>query len=257
MDCLSRTAVVAGLSLAVLACNPESWNPGDSGARDVAAALAAQRERSAALRAQVETLQRTLEADVCRGVTDERVPAQPAGGPSGGASAPGVVPSTATAPPTSPAAAPAGVDGPADVARPTETAEESGEAPKAIPGQPAALARPLTRGQLVERLNEAVVIIIAGASTGSGFFIGPDLVVSNSHVVFAAIDIAIDDQTAAYAFIDEQKYKIIQLAPCSKPLFCQGSRIGVVIQKSRKVGFIFDNLAERSARPAREIWRRD
>jgi S1-C subfamily serine protease len=96
------------------------------------------------------------------------------------------VPSTATAPPTSPAAAPAGVDGPADVARPTETAEESGEAPKAIPGQPAALARPLTRGQLVERLNEAVVIIIAGASTGSGFFIGPDLVVSNSHVVEGA-----------------------------------------------------------------------
>jgi S1-C subfamily serine protease len=45
---------------------------------------------------------------------------------------------------------------------------------------------PLTRKDLVDRLQKAVVLVIAERDTGSGFFIAPDVVVTNNHVVASA-----------------------------------------------------------------------
>jgi S1-C subfamily serine protease len=45
---------------------------------------------------------------------------------------------------------------------------------------------PLARKDLVERLHKAVVLVIAERDTGSGFFITPDVVITNNHVVASA-----------------------------------------------------------------------
>lgn len=45
------------------------------------------------------------------------------------------------------------------------------------------VAKPLRRQDLVARVHQAVVLVIADDSTGSGFFIRPDVVVTNNHVV--------------------------------------------------------------------------
>jgi Trypsin-like serine proteases, typically periplasmic, contain C-terminal PDZ domain len=68
--------------------------------------------------------------------------------------------------------------------------DAAGTAPSSPPrsagkGAPAAA---LSRGQLVEALNKAVVLVIAARDTGSGFFITPDLVVTNNHVVTTAVN---------------------------------------------------------------------
>lgn len=47
----------------------------------------------------------------------------------------------------------------------------------------AAHSRPLTRANLVKKLQNAVVLVIADKSTGSGFFVMPDVVVTNDHVL--------------------------------------------------------------------------
>lgn len=47
-------------------------------------------------------------------------------------------------------------------------------------------AAPLSRKDLVERLHKAVVLVIAEHDTGSGFFVTPDIVVTNNHVVESA-----------------------------------------------------------------------
>lgn len=43
--------------------------------------------------------------------------------------------------------------------------------------------KPLSRKELVERLHQSVVMVVAGRDTGSGFFVTPDTVVTNNHVV--------------------------------------------------------------------------
>lgn len=61
--------------------------------------------------------------------------------------------------------------------------------PVANPVAPAAtgeVAKPLSRKELADRLLKSVVLVIAGKATGSGFFIAPNLVVTNSHVVSEA-----------------------------------------------------------------------
>lgn len=45
---------------------------------------------------------------------------------------------------------------------------------------------PLSRKELAARLHKAVVLVIADKDTGSGFFITPDTVVTNNHVVASA-----------------------------------------------------------------------
>ncbi|HLO76555.1 MAG TPA: serine protease, partial [Magnetospirillum sp.] len=47
-------------------------------------------------------------------------------------------------------------------------------------------AQVLTRQDLVDRLHHAVVLVIAEKDTGSGFFVTPDTVVTNNHVVASA-----------------------------------------------------------------------
>lgn len=46
--------------------------------------------------------------------------------------------------------------------------------------------QPLSRKDLVDRLHKAVVLVIADNDTGSGFFIAPDIVVTNHHVISSA-----------------------------------------------------------------------
>lgn len=48
--------------------------------------------------------------------------------------------------------------------------------------------RPLTREALVQRLEAATVLVLAPPMTGSGFFIAPDVVITNRHVVERAKD---------------------------------------------------------------------
>ncbi|MBR9971136.1 S1 family peptidase [Magnetospirillum sulfuroxidans] len=44
-------------------------------------------------------------------------------------------------------------------------------------------AKILSRKDLVDRLHKAVVLVIAGNDTGSGFFVTPDIVITNNHVI--------------------------------------------------------------------------
>lgn len=47
-------------------------------------------------------------------------------------------------------------------------------------------APPLSRKELAARLHKAVVLVIADKDTGSGFFVTPDTVVTNNHVIASA-----------------------------------------------------------------------
>ena len=44
-------------------------------------------------------------------------------------------------------------------------------------------ATAVTRAQLVGTLQKAVVLVIAGSNTGSGFFVTPDTIITNHHVI--------------------------------------------------------------------------
>lgn len=119
---------------------------------------------SEALRLRIEQLQATLAGDVCanpdaaRAVLMQTVP----GSASTPASAMDGSLSTQTAslpPPEAPA--------------------ESRASQPATGGQ----ARHLTRRELVAHLQQTVVLVVAGSDTGSGFFVTPDTVVTNNHVV--------------------------------------------------------------------------
>jgi len=56
--------------------------------------------------------------------------------------------------------------------------------PTAAPSSAAATATtPLPQKELAALLHQAVVLVIDAAGTGSGFFVGPDIVVTNHHVV--------------------------------------------------------------------------
>jgi len=119
---------------------------------------------SEALRLRIEQLQATLAGDVCanpdaaRAVLMQTVP--------GSASAPAST--TNGGLPTQTASLPA-----------PETPAESQASQPAIGGQ----AGRLTRRELVAHLQQTVVLVVAGSDTGSGFFVTPDTVVTNNHVV--------------------------------------------------------------------------
>lgn len=64
---------------------------------------------------------------------------------------------------------------------------------KATPTAAQAKAKPisadvgvLSRKDLVDRLHQSVVLVIAEKNTGSGFFVTPDIVVTNNHVIEGA-----------------------------------------------------------------------
>lgn len=81
--------------------------------------------------------------------------------------------------------------GTAGVAAPLgKTSALDNKLPDAKPQPPAAELKgdvqPLSRKDLVDRLHKAVVLVIAEDDTGSGFFVTPDIVVTNSHVVTSA-----------------------------------------------------------------------
>jgi len=124
---------------------------------------------SEALRLRIEQLQATLAGDVCanpdaaRAVLMQTLPDSamtPASATTGG----GLPTQTAGLPvPETPAASP-----------PTEPAAQAATE---------AQAKRLTRRELVAHLQQTVVLIVAGTDTGSGFFVTPDTVVTNNHVV--------------------------------------------------------------------------
>lgn len=60
-------------------------------------------------------------------------------------------------------------------------------APKPKPATPTA-GQPLSRRQREDLLEEATVLVRAGDSFGTGFFIAPDVVVTNAHVIDKAED---------------------------------------------------------------------
>jgi len=53
-----------------------------------------------------------------------------------------------------------------------------------VPAPPSGAAEtPLPRKDIVDRLHTAVVLVLSGEDTGSGFFVTPDTVITNNHVV--------------------------------------------------------------------------
>lgn len=130
----------------------------------------AEQTGSEALRLRIEQLQATLAGDVCanpdaaRAVLMQTVPGS-AMAPASTTAAAGVPTQTASLPaPESPA-------GSQEASQPAN--------------QPAGGAQttPLTRRELVAHLQQTVVLVVAGSDTGSGFFVTPDTVVTNNHVV--------------------------------------------------------------------------
>ncbi|WP_162136966.1 S1C family serine protease [Magnetospirillum molischianum] len=63
------------------------------------------------------------------------------------------------------------------------SADKAYQAPDKASPQPVSNGKALDRQDLVERLHKAVVLVIADHGTGSGFFVAPNLVVTNNHVV--------------------------------------------------------------------------
>ncbi|KAF0222770.1 MAG: Trypsin-like serine protease typically periplasmic containing C-terminal PDZ [Rhodospirillaceae bacterium] len=63
-----------------------------------------------------------------------------------------------------------------------ETVAKTDTPPAEVKGD----VQPLSRKDLVDRLHKAVVLVIADNDTGSGFFITPDMVVTNHHVISGA-----------------------------------------------------------------------
>lgn len=67
------------------------------------------------------------------------------------------------------------------------TGKDAGKAGKAAEPQPdhppQGESEPLSRKDLAARLHKAVVLVIADEDTGSGFFVTPDTVVTNNHVI--------------------------------------------------------------------------
>lgn len=100
--------------------------------------------------------------------------------------------------------APQGPDSPADARRPQSdpTPERPGSSngPPAAEGDAAVQKQPgnppaagsalavLDNAALVDRLEKATAIVVAGNATGTGFFIGPALMITNRHVVEHAPD---------------------------------------------------------------------
>ena len=122
-----------------------------------------------ALKRRIEALKAALAGDVCRDPAAAARLLSISGPPSSGPPSSG---RTMAGPPAVPAALPSAAPLP-----PTPPPSPPPEAAGAEPGQP------LTRAGLVKLLQDAVVLVIADQSTGSGFFVAPDLVVTNDHVL--------------------------------------------------------------------------
>lgn len=71
-------------------------------------------------------------------------------------------------------------------APPTSGKPQTPPAANAAPVATDGAAKPLSRKELADQLLKSVVLVIAGKATGSGFFITPNLVVTNSHVASEA-----------------------------------------------------------------------
>lgn len=69
------------------------------------------------------------------------------------------------------------------LAAPVAAEGATAPAPTSRPTAAGPADKPLARQDLVDRLHQAVVLVIAGRSTGSGFFVTPDTIVTNNHVV--------------------------------------------------------------------------
>lgn len=72
-----------------------------------------------------------------------------------------------------------------DVCAPAPGSADHAAAPGSSPTSPPASTPPkvLTREQLVQRLEATTVLVLAPPMTGSGFFVAPDTVITNRHVV--------------------------------------------------------------------------
>ncbi|WP_114393942.1 S1C family serine protease [Oleisolibacter albus] len=130
---------------------------------------------AAAKQARIEALRAMLDRDICQNRAEAEA-LLAAGAPP----APTTPPGSAPAKPVAAEVAPAGMP-------PAPSPDKTGTATEAAKPEPDTPRR-LSRAALVERLKAAVVLVIAGEDSGSGFFISPTLILTNYHVIEKAKD---------------------------------------------------------------------
>ncbi len=153
------------VAVILMAASAFAQAPPATADQDSAARLAQLRQRAEALRA-------ALAGDVC--ANQDQARALLAGG------------GTTAAPAASPQNLPAASPQNPPAASPQNPPAAS---PQNLPAAPAqGDAAPLSRKELAARLHQAVVLVIAEKATGSGFFVTPDTVITNNHVVESSPD---------------------------------------------------------------------
>ncbi len=146
--------------------------------------LRVQRDRNQALNERLAALEQALDGDVCANPDAMALLVRPQ------ELQPRATPAEELAPvPGDAAADPAAVpeeagDAPSPGRRETETAA----LPPPLPAATEATTQPLSRRQMVANLKQAAVLVLAPKGTGSGFFVAPDKVMTNQHVIASAGD---------------------------------------------------------------------
>lgn len=130
----------------------------------------------AAKQARIEALRAMLDRDICQNRAEAEALLA-----AGAASAPATPPGGTPANPAAAETVPAGMP-------PPPSPEKAGPATETNRPEPADTPRRLSRAALVERLKAAVVLVIAGEDSGSGFFISPTRILTNYHVIEKAKD---------------------------------------------------------------------
>lgn len=132
------------------------------------AAVTQQKQKNDALQAYIDKMKAMLAGDPCATPAQAQalLYADPLGGLSGGSGGNGAAPGKQAI------ADPAG-NGAAKT-------DPAGSTPPKADGPP---GKPLDRQTLVGRLHNTVALVIADHSTGSGFFVAPNILMTNNHVV--------------------------------------------------------------------------
>lgn len=170
-DMAVRNRRFGGLGSILLALALASGLIGGFAAAPVAAAddpsIAQQKQKNDALQAYIDKMKAMLAGDPC--ATPAQAQALLFADPLGGLSGGGVADKTGDA----------SAKQPIGGATPDQAGKPADAAPKADtpPG------KPLDRQTLAGRLHNAVALVIADHSTGSGFFVAPNILMTNNHVV--------------------------------------------------------------------------
>jgi S1-C subfamily serine protease len=141
--------------------------------------LRGQKELNQGLEDRIALLEKTLEGDVCTDPDALDLLARPQ------TLQPQPVPAELI---PNPAASSTGTEAPTPDSTPNTESSETQSAALARPlaDTVPASTEPLTRQQLVANLKEAAVLVLTPKGTGSGFFVTPDKVMTNQHVIAPA-----------------------------------------------------------------------